>query len=103
MFGLPHLSALITTDRTWDDVASNVLVSACYGAALAAFQYRFQWIWPLMLIHATADFTTILTPKPLPDVVVAVTLLVFLALAVALLRGRPRVVLREDSRPAVER
>jgi membrane protease YdiL (CAAX protease family) len=88
LFGLQHLSALATTNRTLEDVALNVFVSGCYGAALAAFQYRFRWIWPLILIHAAADFTTILSNRPLGDPAVAVTLVVFLGLAAVIVKGR---------------
>lgn len=93
LFGLQHLSAFVTTGREVDDVLLNVLVSACYGIALAAFQYRFRWVLPLVLIHAAADFTTILSASPLSDPVVAITCLAFLATAAAILRplvsGRP--------------
>lgn len=89
LFGLQHLSAFATTGRgTWD-ILSNVAVSACYGFALAAFQYRFAWIWPLMLIHALADFTTILARDQHGDAVVVITLMVFIGFGVALLRFRP--------------
>lgn len=89
LFGLQHLSAFATTGRgTWD-ILSNVLVSACYGFALAAFQYRFAWIWPLMIIHALADFTTVLTVERHGDAVVALTLVVFLGFGAAVLRFRP--------------
>jgi len=63
-----------------------VLVSACYGFALAAFQYRYRWVLPLILLHAAADFTTILSLRPLADPVIAITLVVFLGLGVVLLR-----------------
>jgi hypothetical protein len=90
LFGLQHLSALITTSRTVDDVALNVLVSGCYGAALAAFQYRYRWVAPLILLHAAADFTTVLSLRPLPDPVIAVTVIGFLALATLALRQSAR-------------
>ncbi|MDR6868254.1 membrane protease YdiL (CAAX protease family) [Microbacterium resistens] len=86
LFGLQHLSAFATTARTADDVLLNVLISACYGIGLAAFQYRFRWVLPLVLIHAAADFTTILSANPLPDAAVALTCAVFLATAAAILR-----------------
>lgn len=86
LFGLQHLSAFATTGRGSWDILSNVAVSACYGFALAAFQFRFAWIWPLMLIHALADFTTTLARDPHDDVVVAITLVVFLAFGTAVLR-----------------
>jgi uncharacterized protein len=86
LFGLQHLSAFATSSRDSYDILTNVLVSACYGFALAAFQFRFAWIWPLILIHALADFTTILTARPLPDAVVVVTVAVFLGYGILLLR-----------------
>ncbi|MFM9432240.1 CPBP family intramembrane glutamic endopeptidase [Arthrobacter sp. MP_2.3] len=86
LFGMQHLSALATTSRSLDDVLLNVLVSACYGFALAAFQYRYRWVTPLILLHAAADFTTILSVRPLPDGVVAVTVVGFLALGATILR-----------------
>lgn len=86
LFGLQHLSAFATTTRSVDDVALNVVVSACYGIGLAAFQYRFRWVLPLVLVHGSADFTTILSAQPLPDLVVAITCVAFLATAALTLR-----------------
>jgi membrane protease YdiL (CAAX protease family) len=91
LFGLQHLSALVTTVRSLDDVLLNVVVSASYGAALAAFQYRFRWVLPLILLHSAADFTTTLSRAPLPDAVVAVTVVMFVSQAALTLRGRRRV------------
>lgn len=82
LFGLQHLSAFATSTRTVDDVLLNVLVSACYGIGLAAFQFRFRWVLPLVLVHGGADFTTILSANPLPDAVIVITCVVFLATAV---------------------
>ena len=90
LFGLQHLSAFATSSRGAYDVLTNVLVSGCYGFALAAFQLRFAWILPLILLHASADFTTILSASGHGDAVVAGTLVVFIALGIVLLRGRPR-------------
>lgn len=86
LFGLQHLSAFATSTRTLDDVLLNVLVSACYGIGLAAFQFRFRWVLPLVLVHGGADFTTILSANPLPDAVIVITCVVFLATAVLTLR-----------------
>ena len=88
LFGLQHLSAFATTGREHVDVILNVLVSACYGIALAAFQYRFRWVLPLVLLHAAADFTTTLSANPLSDPVVAATCFAFLATAAVILRTR---------------
>jgi CAAX protease family protein len=87
LFGLQHLSAFATTSRGSYDILTNVLVSACYGFALAAFQLRFAWILPLILIHGLADFTTILTSGGLGDLAVAGTLVVFLTYGVLVIRG----------------
>ena len=67
LFGLQHLSALVLTSRGFGDVAMNVLLSATFGFALAAYQLRFAWLWPLALLHGLADWTTVLTANPLPD------------------------------------
>lgn len=101
LFGLQHLSAFATTTaRTADDILLNVLVSACYGIGLAAFQFRFRWVLPLVLLHAAVDFTSILSANPLPDVVVAITCVAFLATAAAILR--PLVTGRLPSAAAAE-
>lgn len=86
LFGLQHLSAFATTNRAVDDILLNVLVSACYGFALASFQFRFRWIWPLILLHAAANFATIFSSQLLPDAVIAMTLVMFIALGLVILR-----------------
>ena len=73
LFGLQHLSALALTSRGSADVLGNVLASGVYGFALAAFQLRFRWLWPLILLHAAANFLTIHAPTALPDPVIVVT------------------------------
>ncbi|MBZ2197971.1 CPBP family intramembrane glutamic endopeptidase [Occultella gossypii] len=87
LFGLQHLSAFATTSRTFDDILLNVLVSACYGFALAAFQLRFRWLWPLILLHAGANFATLFSARPLPDAVIAITLVMFIGLGLTILRS----------------
>ena len=86
LFGLQHLSAFATTSRDAFDILGNVLASATYGFALAAFQYRFSWIWPLILIHAMADFTSILARTYYNDYVAAATSVVFVLYGLLLLR-----------------
>lgn len=90
LFGLQHLSAFATTDRETYDVLTNVLASATYGFALAAFQYRFSWIWPLIPIHGLADFTSILARTSYGDLVVAVTCVIFVIYGLVVLRPRAR-------------
>lgn len=90
LFGLQHLSAFATTSRDAVDVAGNVVVSACTGFALAAFQYRYRWLTPLILIHAAADFTSILAIRPLGDGAIALTAVGFVVLGFLTLRWRRR-------------
>ena len=87
LFGLQHLSQFALTSRTTDDILLNVLASGIYGFALAAYQYRFRWLWPLVLVHALADFTAILAAKPLPDFVLYVVHVLLLVYGAMLLRG----------------
>lgn len=91
LFGLQHLSAFALTSRGAGDILGNVALSGVYGFALAAYQARFRWIWPLIGIHALADFTTILAVEPLPDLLIGVAHVLLLAFGVVLLRttGRP--------------
>ena len=73
LFGLQHLSAFALTSRGAGDILMNVLLSGVYGFALAAYQLRFRWIRPLILVHALADFTTVLAIELLPDLLVGVS------------------------------
>ncbi|RYV49900.1 CPBP family intramembrane glutamic endopeptidase [Pengzhenrongella frigida] len=86
LFGLQHLSAFALTSRAAGDILGNVALSAIFGFALAAFQWRFRWIWPLIVVHATADFTTLLATEPLPDVVVGAAHVMLLTLGVVVPR-----------------
>ncbi len=91
LFGLQHLSLLLTTSRGTVDMLTNVLASACYGFGLAAFQYRFAWITPLILVHALSDFTTLLASNPFGDLVVTLISVIYLAYGGVILwslRGR---------------
>lgn len=86
LFGLQHLSAFVLTSRQAGDILGNVALSAVAGFALAAYQCRFRWLWPLILVHATADFTVVLAARPLPDLLIALGHALLLALGIALLR-----------------
>ncbi|EWS81007.1 hypothetical protein BF93_00885 [Brachybacterium phenoliresistens] len=87
LFGLQHLSALATTSRTVDDVLVNVLLSGIAGFAMAAYQARFSWIWPLMLTHAASDFTIIMSDYAAPLWLEVIVHVGFIGLGIALLRG----------------
>lgn len=90
LFGLQHLSAFALTSRQAGDILGNVALSAIAGFALAAFQFRFRWLWPLILVHATADFTVILAARPLPDLYVGVAHVGLLVFGIAMLRWPAR-------------
>lgn len=88
LFGLQHLSAFALTSRAAGDILGNVALSAVSGFALAAFHWRYRWIWPLIVVHATADLTTLLAAEPLPDVLVAAAHVLLLTLGVMVLSYR---------------
>lgn len=88
LFGLQHLSAFALTSREAGDILGNVALSGIYGFALAAFQWRFRWIWPLILVHALADFVTLLAAEPLSDGLIVAAQVTMLALGLVLLRWR---------------
>lgn len=90
LFGLQHLSALALTDRGVGDVLGNVVLSAIYGLALASFQLRFRWLWPLVIVHGLADWTTILAPRHYSDAIIGAWQVVFIGYGVWLLRGMSR-------------
>ncbi len=86
LFGLQHLSLFATTDRSAYDILTNVLLSGTVGFAMAAFQYRFHWILPLILVHALADFTAIHAKEPHGDGFAAATAVLFVVFGVLALR-----------------
>jgi membrane protease YdiL (CAAX protease family) len=92
LFGLQHLSLLVTTGIPASDVIWVVGYTAVFGFALAAYQARFAWLWPLIVVHAASDFTSVLSPGTLPDPVRVAATLVLVAAGCALLavpRRRP--------------
>lgn len=86
MFGLQHLSLFATGSSSTEDVVTIVALTAAYGYALAAFQFRFAWILPLILAHAASDFTQILTTEPVPFAMHVLIALAFLAYGLLLMR-----------------
>ena len=89
LFGLQHLSLFATSDRGTYDIVTNMLMSGTVGFAFAAFQYRFSWIWPLIILHAFADFTAIWARSPHGDLFAAGTAVIFVAYGVVVLRTVP--------------
>ncbi|WP_197517535.1 CPBP family intramembrane glutamic endopeptidase [Microbacterium karelineae] len=86
LFGLQHLSILATTPSRIDVVLVTVLLSTIAGFAMAAFQARFAWIWPLVLTHATSDLT-ILMGAEAPLWLEAAAHVMFVAVGILLLRN----------------
>jgi len=61
LFGFAHLSLFITTPtRDPVDILLNVVASACFGFALAAYQVLYRWILPLVVAHGFANASVIL-------------------------------------------
>lgn len=89
LFGLQHLSAFATTSRGVLDIVGNVAASTCFGFALAAYQSRFRWILPLIVLHAAIDVTTILSARPFTDAVIAAISVGYLVFGAVLLTRRP--------------
>ena len=86
LFGLQHLSLLVTTSRGTTDVLTNVVASACYGFGLAAFQYRFAWVSPLIVLHGLSDFTTLLASNSFGDLVVAAISIMYVGYGLLIVR-----------------
>ena len=101
LFGLQHLSAFALNDNPAGDVLWNVLYTGIYGFALAAFQVRFAWLWPLVIVHALSDFAGILSPGSPGDAVVIPMHLGLIAFGILLLRWRigPHLWVRPAQRP----
>jgi membrane protease YdiL (CAAX protease family) len=89
LFGLQHLSSFALSSQSTEDVLENVVLTALYGFALAAFQARFAWLWPLVLAHATADFTIVLAEQRLAGWIVYLVHLGWIGYGVVLLRTPP--------------
>jgi membrane protease YdiL (CAAX protease family) len=85
LFGLQHFSVVATSGVAPLDAATNVGVTAIYGFAFAAYQARFAWIVPLILIHAADDFTSVLSPGAPSDAIQIVVNVVLLVTGIALL------------------
>jgi hypothetical protein len=66
MFGLQHLSLLATGSPSTEDLLTILVLTSIYGFALGAYQFRFAWVLPLILLHAASDYTQILTEAPVP-------------------------------------
>ncbi|ACQ80372.1 Abortive infection protein [Beutenbergia cavernae DSM 12333] len=90
LFGLQHLSALATSDADVGTVLTNVDLTAAFGFAFAAYQARFRWLTPLIVLHALSDLAGELTPGSPGDVVVLATTLLMVATGVVLLRHASR-------------
>ena len=69
LFGLGHALSGLWFGRPLDEVAYQVVDTACFGFCLAAVRWHVATIWPLVFLHALVDFTSINSPGSLPDVV----------------------------------
>ncbi|MEU5874358.1 CPBP family intramembrane glutamic endopeptidase [Glycomyces sp. NPDC047369] len=87
MFGLQHLSLLATGDPSTEDLLTILVLTSVYGFSLGAYQFRFAWVLPLVLLHAASDFTQILTTEPVPFAMHIAITLALLAYGIWLLKS----------------
>jgi hypothetical protein len=66
LFGLGHALSGWWFGRPWDDTVSIVVSAGVYGFCLAALRWHLGTIWPLVVLHALADFTQLASPGNLP-------------------------------------
>ncbi|WP_348787657.1 CPBP family intramembrane glutamic endopeptidase [Leifsonia sp. NPDC080035] len=89
LFGLQHLSQLLT-GATSDpgEMIWLIVTATCFGFAYGAYQARFGWVLPLIVLHALSDWLSVLSPGRPGDVVTVVVLAVLIATGVLLLAPR---------------
>ena len=66
LFGFGHLLSGLWFERPLDDVAFQVVNTAAYGFCLAALRWHVGTLWPLVVLHALVDVTSINSPGALP-------------------------------------
>jgi hypothetical protein len=69
LFGAGHLLSGLWFGRPIDFIAFQVVNTAAYGFCLAAVRWHVGTLWPLVVLHALVDVTSINSPGALPDVV----------------------------------
>ena len=69
LFGFGHLLSGLWFGREWEFIWFQVLNTAAFGFCLAAVRWHVGTIWPLVVLHALVDVTSINSPGKLPDVV----------------------------------
>lgn len=66
IFGLQHLSNLVTSRSSVEDVLWTCVLAGMWGFAVVAIRLRSHWLIPLICVHALEDFTQILSPGAAP-------------------------------------
>ncbi|WP_369136872.1 CPBP family intramembrane glutamic endopeptidase [Modestobacter versicolor] len=99
LFGLGHALSGLWFGRAPEEIAFQVVNTAAFGFCLAAVRWHVRTIWPLVLLHALVDFTSINSPGALPDVVQVLVIVVLIGYGWWLLRLSPVV----GSRPELAR
>ena len=100
LFGMQHLSRVFTgapVDPT--EVAWLVFTAACFGFAYGAYQARFGWVLPLIVLHALSDWLSVLSPGGPGELVMLVGLALLVGTGVVLLRRTRRVEERSSGSP----
>lgn len=89
LFGSQHVSHLFT-GATSDpgEMAWVVFTTTCFGFAYGAYQARFGWLLPLILLHALSDWLSVLSPGRPGDIVTVPVLVLLVATGALLLAPR---------------
>ncbi|MGC0416091.1 CPBP family intramembrane glutamic endopeptidase [Embleya sp. AB8] len=92
LFGVGHLDNYLFFGASWNDTQWQVLSAGLFGFSLGAARLVIGSVWPLVLVHAQADYLEIYSPGRTPDWLQALDMTVSLAVGLALLfrLRRPR-------------
>ncbi|MFE4974737.1 CPBP family intramembrane glutamic endopeptidase [Kitasatospora sp. NPDC056651] len=90
LFGAEHLDNYLFFGASWNNTQWQVLSAGLFGFCLAAARLTIGSIWPLVLVHALADYLQIYSPGRTPDWLQVLDMTVSLALGLVLLHRHVR-------------
>ncbi|MFF2950408.1 CPBP family intramembrane glutamic endopeptidase [Kitasatospora sp. NPDC057965] len=90
LFGAAHLDNYLFFGASWNDTRWQLLSAGLFGFCLGAARLVIGSVWPLVLVHAQADYLGIYSPGRTPDWLQGLDMLVSLALGLVLLRRHVR-------------
>ncbi|MFJ9448030.1 lysostaphin resistance A-like protein [Kitasatospora sp. NPDC101235] len=90
LFGAGHVDNFLFFGASWDNTQWQMLSAGLFGFCLGAARLAIGSVWPLVLVHALADYLEIYSPGRTPDWLQGLDMAVSLALGLALLHRRLR-------------